>query len=180
MAMYKHYMIVEGDYHDVYVDPRNYTVSAVTEFYVVNNVIQSGYDSQLPKSIVDMMFKGSSFQYYTTLYPGQDVRWYEVFQTYDRCGADFEIGIPVGAIAAVYIIAYGGTALGPAAYTAAALFSSIGVSISAQGSSITIFGGVGNMPQSVPVDLSILTSNLRYSQGGCTYNVPIVIYVNAS
>lgn len=160
--------------------PTNNTVaiSAVTDVLTYGNIIQGGRDySRPPQILLDAMFAGNELRYVATLAPGDSLPFSTIFNVYDTCGADFEIGIPVGAIVAALI-----------GQPWAKLISDFGVSISVEGSKITIMGGVDNDgKRGITEHVFVATSGLKYRHEACWliycktcyYNVPIGIYIEA-
>ncbi|ABM81177.1 hypothetical protein Hbut_1349 [Hyperthermus butylicus DSM 5456] len=114
--------------------------------------------------------------------PGEFVDLRDIFRSYDTCGADFEIGIPIGAMLAVPACAALGLPTGGAACAALTAFmSSFAVTISAESPSVTVYGNIGNLGDtpSIENDVNVFEyvymaeSRYKYVYGDCEYNVPV-------
>ena len=166
--------------------------------------IQGGLEYGLPHSnLMQAFFSGTNMTQlqisdtYTEdgdLDPGEFIELKRIFQYFDTCGSDFEIGIPVGAIAATIIcVKLGLPTLGTACKIAIVFASTFQTSISIQGPSMTISGHLynhGNHP-SIPNDANtdevvyMAVSKYRYKVdppwwcpwcSPCYYNVPAGMY----
>ncbi|RLG83213.1 MAG: hypothetical protein DRO40_05295 [Thermoprotei archaeon] len=126
--------------------------------------------------------------------PGESIAFEQIFQYCDTCGADFEVGIPVGAFAAIAICAALGLPTGGLSCTTAVAFASaFAITISAEGPSVYISGGAENEGDDpdYPGDYNVYEvvyvriSSYQYKVdppwwcfwcGPCYYNVPAGIY----
>lgn len=117
------------------------------------------------------------------LQPREYMAFELIFPYFDVCESDFEVGIPVGAAAALAVcigLGYGPNT--PACLAAIKFSSAFQVSISAQGPSIRISGNIVNHGMydgrgynvSEVVYMSI--SQYQYKSNTCYYNVPAGIY----
>ena len=126
--------------------------------------------------------------------PGESVTLEQIFQYHDTCGADFEVGIPVGSFAAIGVCAaLGLPTSGLACVVAERFASAFQITLSAQGLSIYISGNLvnhGDHP-SIPGDYNVYeavyvrVSSYQYRVdppwrcpwcGPCYYDVPAGIY----
>ena len=154
-------------------------IAAVTDVITSGNIIEGGEDKEQPPSVLlDNILRGVNLNEVDVLYPGDSLPLGTLFETYDTCGADFEIGIPVGAIVGDLLGGPAGAAVG-SAFTA---------SLSAEGSRIHIMGGIENEGYyGVSEPIYVGVSKLRYSQEQCWlaycqrcyYNVPIGLYIES-
>jgi hypothetical protein len=107
--------------------------------------------------------------------PGESIEYKYVFQTFDTCGAGFEVGVPVGAWLAAAI----GTRLNPVAAAFAAAFSA---SLEYAPASVYVDGWLTNIGQFSGIgyntyeQIYVATSSYVYAYGSCKYNVPVGVY----
>ncbi|ABM81224.1 hypothetical protein [Hyperthermus butylicus] len=157
----------------------SYVIAAVTDVITEGSIIEGGEEKSKPaEPLMSYLFEGIELTSVGTLNPGDSLPLGSIFNTFDTCGADFEIGIPVGAIV-------GGLLGGP---EGAAIGSVFGVSVSAEGAKIYILGGIENEGNyNVPEYIWVGASKLKYRHEQCWlffcqtcyYNVLIGIYVEA-
>jgi hypothetical protein len=180
--------------------------SLITDVWVIGSTIQGGRESGLPHQIIMNNFY-SGTNYTGRLYisdtsladgkldPGETIAFEQIFKYYDTCGGDFEIGIPLGAIAAIGICAGLGLPTGGTACMVATAFaSSFQLSLSFKGSTIYITGGLMNEGQyygvgyNVPEYITMRISRYKYYVpppwwcfwcSPCEYKVPAGIYFKA-
>ncbi|MEM0203940.1 MAG: hypothetical protein QXO16_08680 [Archaeoglobaceae archaeon] len=123
--------------------------------------------------------------------PGESIALEQIVQYFDTCGADFEVGIPAGSLAALSICAVLGLPAGGTACAVAVAFSSaFQLSLSIQGS-MYITGGLVNHGEfngrgyNVPEDVYMAISRYQYKVDPpwwcfwctpCYYRVPAGIY----
>lgn len=114
---------------------------AISDVLVEGDNIESGEEYGLPDdSLMQLLFSGTNETEVTRLGPGESITFDQIFQTCDTCGADFEVGIPVGAMAALAAeVTTGGLAT-----PVAAGLSGFQVTLSAVGASIHIYGIIDN------------------------------------
>ncbi len=129
------------------------------------------------------------------LSPGEYISFPLIFQHYDECDVDFEVGIPLGALLAYGIAVALGVPTGGTTFIVATAFAaSFQVYLSAEGSSIEIWGGITDHgdDSSIPNDYDvsekvyIRISRYRYQYlhrecflfwcTDCYYDVPAGIY----
>ncbi|MFN7106521.1 MAG: hypothetical protein ACK4M3_08090, partial [Pyrobaculum sp.] len=151
--------------------------------------IQGGYNDGLPDGrIMNIIFSGSSPKKLEIpdtvlkdgkLDPRESIKLQQVFPYFDKCGANFEATIPVGAFAALACTTLtGGTSASACVY----FLSNIGISLSHQGPQIYIFGDITNhgayekTGYNVSEYVYMAVSNYQYSSGSCYYNVPVATY----
>ncbi|ADM27812.1 hypothetical protein Igag_0997 [Ignisphaera aggregans DSM 17230] len=160
----------------------NNTITATITYIsynVVNNIkyIVGGREYGEPKQIVDMMFNGTEEQYVKRLNTSQSLLFDDIFNTYDAI--DFEIGVPVGAVAAVFL-EYSGLITNSSVLSFIAGFS---VDIAREG--LETFSGslynAGDDPAipndyNVWEDVYIRVSKYEYIKNGYRFKVPIGIY----
>ncbi len=119
---------------------RDEVTFAISDVLVSNGLIESGKSYGLPSdSLMSYFFAGTEEVGILNLSPGESVPLNHVFQSFDKCGADFEIGIPVGAM-----IAVAASVLFPISAPVAAGLSGFQISVSAVSASIRITGGIEN------------------------------------
>lgn len=140
-----------------------------------------------PSSILNNLFSSSTMQYMKTMAPG--ICYQFNFSKIDTCSADMEIGIPVGAIAALIgctILAgsLGITCTSATATVLATFLSGLGVDVNVEGASMYVAYSVCNRGASsisvfnVPEDIYAAFSSIQYvAQGSYSYHIPIGIYV---
>jgi len=161
--------------------------AVITDAYVINNLIQGGGNSGYPsQTIMDMLFKGSNFIWLIVpnstlsdgvLSPGETFYTTDFYNLYDTCGENFEVGIPVGSIAACVACLALNLELGEMpCLVAEAFLSAFGVSISGSQSIVIVDDLIKNIGPSNEA-VYIATSNYPYSSGSCIYKVPIGLYV---
>jgi len=180
--------------------------SLITDVWVIGSTIQGGEERGLPHQIImNNFYSGTNDTGILSipgtplddgkLDPNESINFKQIFPYYDTCGADFEVGIPLGAIVATGICAGLGIPSGGLACTVAMAFaSSFHVSLSFKGSSIYIGGGIENKGQyrgagyNVPVYISMRISRYKYYApppwwcfwcSPCEYKVPAGIYFKA-
>ncbi len=124
------------------------------------------------------------------LQPGEYVSFRQIIPSVDKCYNDFEIGIPVGVIAAMAICSALGVPIASTTCATAIAFASMfSVSLSVQSPSLYVAGGVenhGDLPyvigdSNVPVKVFMAVSKFRYVETlplgiKCYYRVPLGIY----
>jgi len=111
------------------------------------------------------------------LSPGETFYTTDFYNLYDTCGENFEVGIPVGSIAAcVACLALNLELGGVPCLVAEAFLSAFGVSISGSQSIVTVDDLINNTGLANEA-VYIATSNYPYSSGSCIYKVPIGLYV---
>ncbi|MFN3804777.1 MAG: hypothetical protein ACK4SY_06950 [Pyrobaculum sp.] len=187
--------------YDGYICPFGYYVKVnylydkietfVQDVLAYNGVIQGGLQRGLPDSrIMDRFFEGGELTLLQIpnsaladgkLDPGESINSSKIFPHFNKCGTDYEVTIPVGAIAALLLCTKlsGGTAT-PACY---AFLSNIGVTLSHQGPTIfvdiklTNEGAVGGIGYNVPEYVYMAVSKYYYyGSDSCTYKVPVATY----
>lgn len=100
--------------YDVYYEGpmgRDYTQEEdyfyIADIYISGTTIVNGKDFGLPQEITNFFYGGIDKQQLIipntalsdgALQPGEHIQLNEIFPYFDRCGADFEVGIPVGAV----------------------------------------------------------------------------------
>ncbi|MCI4396877.1 MAG: hypothetical protein JHC28_04895, partial [Thermoprotei archaeon] len=161
--------------------------AVITDAYAINNLIQGGGNSGYPsQTIMDMMFKGSNLTQLIVpnstlsdgiLSPGEYIHSSQFYSLYDTCGANFEVGIPVGSmLATAACLALNLELGGVPCLVAEAFLSAFGVSISGSQSIVIVDDLIKNIGPSNEA-VYIATSNYPYSSGSCIYKVPIGLYV---
>jgi len=189
LKLYTCYWVPEASTYTCYYDKdeiRAYIAYVWLRSYEIMGGVVPGAP---PSSILNNLFSGSTMQYMKTIAP--EMCYQFDFSKIDVCGADIEIGIPVGAIAA----AIGCTILaGPlgikctsaTATILAAFLSGLGVDVNVEGASMYVLytvcnQGAGSISTSnVPEDIYVAFSNIQYvAQGSCTYRIPIGIYMRS-
>jgi len=164
----------------------NNTITATITYIsynVVNNkkyIVGGREYGEPPKQIVDMMFSGTEEQRINrTLYPGDTLWFGEIFNTYDAI--DFEIGVPVGAMAAALLKALN---LIPNPYSFVLSFiAGFSVDIAHEGR-VRIDGKLRNAgddpaipnDSNTPEAVYIRVSKYEYVKNGYRFKVPIGIY----
>ncbi|MFN3268915.1 MAG: hypothetical protein ACK416_06630, partial [Zestosphaera sp.] len=150
---------------------------------VIGDVLTSGLtivgdrEWELPHSeLMKMFFNGTEMKKLVIpdtsladgdLDPGESVALEHIFKYFDKCPHDFEIGIPAGSIAALVMCGALGLPTGGSACLAAIAFASaFQLSLSAEGSSIYVTGGIDNYGD--------------YPGISGDYNVPEIVYVAVS
>jgi len=172
----------------------------IADILTEGSTILGGSESGLPhQSLINMLFNGTTLKRLIIpgthlsngdLEPGEYVALEQIFNYYDTCDADFEVGIPVGAITALACGALGTPVAGAAC---SAFLSRFGVSLSMEGGSAFVTGNLvnqGDIPE-IPNDHNVLElidvafSKFRYKVdppwwcwwcSPCYYNVTIGIY----
>ena len=176
-----------GENSDTYL--RDDVTFAISDILLNGSNIDSGSAFGMPHEIINYyFFAGTNETYITRLSPGDSMMFENIFQTFDKCGADFEVGIPVGAI-----VAAAASLMAPISAPVAAGLSGFSVTLSAVGASIYIKGGIenhGDVP-GVPGDYNVnenvyvRISKYRYKVdppwwcpwcSPCYYDVPVGIY----
>lgn len=178
----------------VYVDGsseylRDEVTAAISDVEVIGNIIQGGASYSLPpQDLIEVLFSGTEERYVDTLAPNESLPLGSVLGGFDTCGSDFEIGIPVGAMVGLVVLA-----AFPEATPAAAAIAGFQVSMSATGASIFVGGGIKNKGDDpyVPDDhdayeqVYARVSKLKYKVdppwwcfwcSTCYYDVPAGIY----
>ena len=113
---------------------------SISDILLSGDEIESGYAYGMPHEIINnYFFEGTEEAFVTRLSSGGSIRLKTVFQACDKCGADFEIGIPVGAI-----VAAAASLAAPLSGPVAVRLPGFAVSLSNVGASIYIEGGVQN------------------------------------
>lgn len=178
--------------------------NVITDILTYGSNIEGGSDLGLPdENLMEKFYEGTNetlLQIPDTylddgkLDPGEYVSFPQIFNYYDECGSDFEIGIPAGSIAALGICSALGLPTGGMGCAVAVAFAStFQTSISAQGPQVFIYGGIYNHGDdpNIPGDYDIYEyvymriSKYQYKQdppwwcfwcGPCYYDVPAGIY----
>ncbi len=171
--------------------------------HLITNILTSGIEivggssDGLPhNNLMQMFFNGTNLirlqipDTWTAngdLDPGESTTFRRIFRYFDTCGADFKVGIPVGVMAALGICSALGYSPGaPACAAAIAFASAFQISLSIQGSSISINGGIENLGEENGVGYDVTEyvymaiSRYQYGDaiGTCSYNVPAGIYLD--
>lgn len=163
--------------------------TAITDVLISGSSIIGGYENGLPAdALLQNFLAGTNETYVTTLAPHESVTLESIFQYYDTCGTDFEIGLPVGALVAAVV-----SLAAPIASPVAAGIAGFQVSLSAVGASVWISGNIvnqGDLPD-VPGDFNVYEgvwmriSKYKYKvdppwwcfwYSPCYYDVPAGIY----
>ncbi|MEM0467576.1 MAG: hypothetical protein QXT27_00035 [Pyrobaculum sp.] len=168
----------------------------IADIYVSNMIIISDKDFVLPAEIINFFYEGVTKQGPLTisgtalddgkLDPGEYLYFSQLFSYYDKCGADFEVGIPVGAIIVAALTKNVQLTLATAAIKA------LEVSLSVEGANVYINGNIynyGDHPD-VPNDMNIaeyiVVAVGRYNYTAkdfwgntCTYDVPAGLYIES-
>lgn len=178
-----------------------YEVEAVvTDVLTDGSTILGECKNELPhQSLMSTLFNGSVLKQLSIpgtllsdddLDPGEYITLEQIFNYYDVCNSDFEIGVPVGAMAA---LACGALDIPVAGATCRAFTSGFEISLSVDGGSIMVTSnlvshgyvsdilGDYNVPESVYVALSKLGIKWIYCSGVCGvlhsyYNVTVETY----
>jgi len=172
---------------DIYL--RDEVTFAISDILLNGTNIESDSAYGMPHEIINYyFFAGTNETFVTRLSPKESMQLRNIFQTFDKCGADFEVGIPVGAI-----VAAAASYVAPISAPVAAGLAGFSVTLSAVGASIYIEGGIenhGDVP-GVPGDYNvgenvyIRISKFRYKVdplwwcpwcSPCYYDVPVGIY----
>jgi len=168
---------------------RDEVTAAVSDVYVIGNNIQGGASHYLPpEQFMNVLFSGTEEKRVGTLAPNTTLALGSIVEGFDTCGSDFEVGIPVGALVGLVVLA-----AFPEAAAVAAAVAGFQVSLSATGASIYVGGGIknkGDVPY-VPDDhaayeqVYVRVSKLRYKVdppwwcfwcSPCYYDVPAGMY----
>ena len=199
-SMYKVYYCEASSCEYVYDDVDH----IITDILAYGSTIMGGESSGLPAEDIMYNFYDGTHEVRLEidgtalndgdLDPGESIAFEQIFQYYDTCGANFEIGIPVGACAAIAICAALGLPTGGlACATAVAFASTFAITISAEVPSVYISGGAENEGDDpdYPGDYDVYEvvyvriSNYKYRVdppwrrpwcGPCYYDVPAGIY----
>ncbi len=163
---------------------------SISDILLSGDEIESGYAYGMPHEIISSyFFAGTNEAFVTRLSPGESIRLKTVFQTCDKCGADFEVGIPAGAI-----VAAAASLATPFSGPVAAGLSSFAVSLSNVGADIYIEGGVQNYGDdpgfpgdyNVSESVYVRVSKFRYRAdppllcfrcSPCHYGAPVGMYL---
>ena len=170
----------------------------IADIYTSGSTIMHGSSFGLPNEILNFFYGGVKKQWLIVpntaladgmLDPGEDVQFSQIFPYFDKCGADFEIGIPVGAIAATALSAL---TKSPQLALPMSIMSSIEATLSAQGASIYIIGNIKNygdhpgVPNdyNVPELIYIAVGRYNYTATDifgrtCAYSVPAGLYIES-
>jgi len=133
LDVYSVYLVVVGG-EVTYLHDK--VTATITDVLVESNDIAGGFEYGLPvDQLLGNLLAGTNETYVTSLAPGESETLESIFQNYDHCGADFEVGIPVGAMVAAAI-----SLVAPIASPVAAGIAGFQVSLSAVGASIWIHG----------------------------------------
>ncbi len=158
-------------------------VDKILSVYTDGYEIKGGINSGLP-SCIDWFFDGTNEENPeipgTSLSDGrldlgESIAFAALFPYYDQYGADFEIGIPVGALAAAALSST------PAAFMAPVI-SGLAVSLSVGlSASIYVGGGLqnnGNDPVGYNIweRIYVRVSKYKYSYGSYLFKVPVGLY----
>ncbi|MCY0890281.1 MAG: hypothetical protein OWQ51_04770 [Pyrobaculum arsenaticum] len=177
-----------------YIGEENYFY--IADIYVNNMIIISDQAFGLPSEIVNFFYEGVTKQGPLTipgtalddgkLDPGEYLYFSDLFPYYDKCGADFEIGIPVGAIIVAALTKNVQLTLATAAIKA------LEVSLSVEGANVYIIGHIYNYGDhpGVPNDMNIAeyiaiaVGKYKYTAkdswgNTCTYDVPAGLYIES-
>jgi hypothetical protein len=182
----------EGPVGRSYIQEENYFY--IADIYISGSTIVSGRDFGLPQEIINFFYGGVDKQQLVipntalsdgALQPGEYILFEEIFPYFDRCGADFEVGIPLGSIVSAAL-----------ARTRTSLpidvFPGVDISLSVQGARIYIKGSIhnhGDHPD-IPTDYNapeyiyVAVSKYQYTATDlwgniCRYQVPSGIYIEA-
>jgi len=176
-------------------------VEAIVEDVLTSGTtIEGGSELGLPdETILRIFFQNVDFKQLQIpgteladglLQPGEGVSFRQIIPSVDECYNDFEIGIPVGVIAAMAICSALGVPIASTACATAMAFASMfSVSISIQSPSLYVNGGIenhGDLPyitidSNVPVKVYMAVSKFRYVETlpfgtKCYYRVPLGMY----
>lgn len=196
------YWRVEVCYYDVCFYIRDEVETIITDILTSGLWIPGGWENGLPHdTIMNNLYLGTNITQpiipNTTLADGylsvdESITFRYVFQYFDACGGDFEVGLPVGAFLATATctaleIPSGGTAC----VVATAFASAFQVSIGFEGVQIFADGGLQNLGNedgagyNVVESIYVRISKYRYQTppswwcpwcSPCTYNVPAGIH----
>jgi hypothetical protein len=168
----------------------------IADIYTSNMIITSDKGFGLPTEIINFFYEGTNKQGPLTisdtalgdgkLDPGEYFYFSQLFSYYDKCGADFEIGIPVGAVIVAALTKNVGLTL------TTAVIKAIEVSLSVEGASVYINGNIYNYGDhpGVPNDMNvaeyiaIAVGKYQYTAkdfwgNTCTYDVPAGLYIES-
>jgi len=195
LKLYTCYWVPEASTYTCYYDKDEIRTYIAYVWLTSSGINGGAMRTKPPDSIMNNLFSGTTMQFVKTLQPPSPsldcIQLENILRSTDTCGADVEIGIPVGAIAAAIgctILAepLGITCTSATATILAAFLSGLGVDINVEGSSMFIYGSIcnqgahGSNTYNVPENVYIALSNIQYvAQGSCTYRIPIGIYVRS-
>ena len=197
---------VEKVYICTFGDGCSYTGDSVKAY--IADVVTKGKEIEggaskedFPTEIVNLMFKGVKLQRLRIdetgladgdLDPEESVSHRLIFKYFDKCSSDFEIGVPIGSIAAAAACTVFDVPP-PACTTATVFMSAFQITLSAESQNIMIVGGIknyGDDPE-IPNDYNkaeevyIAKSIFRYKEdppwwqfwrSTCYYDVPAGVY----
>ncbi|MGC9051184.1 hypothetical protein [Pyrobaculum sp.] len=168
----------------------------IADVYFSGNTIITGKSFGLPQEIVSLFYGGVDKQQLVIsntalsdgkLDPGETVWFSQIFPYFDRCGADFEVGIPVGAIVLAVL-----TRVPVPVVLPKGVFPGVDISLSVQGATIYVLGSISNYGDhpGVPTDYNApeyiyaAVSKYQYTAtdlwgNTCRYQVPSGIYIEA-
>jgi hypothetical protein len=192
LKLYTCYWVPEISSYTCYYDKDEVRAYMAYVWLTSSEINGGAIGTKPPDSIMNNLSSGITMQFVKTLQPPSSsldcIQLENIFRGIDTCGADVEIGIPVGAIVAVL----GCMLAEPLGITSAsatiliAFLSGLGVDINMEGSSMFIYGSICNQgacsssTYNVPEYVYIALSNIQYvAQGSCTYRIPIGIYVRS-
>lgn len=197
--MYRVYRTYNCDPHNC-VPWYDEVEAVITDVLTEGSTILGGRENGLPhQTLMDMLFNGSVLRHLSIpgtllsdgdLDPGEYIALEQIFDYYDACNSDFEIGMPVGAIAALACSTPGTPVAGAACV---AFTSGFEISLSMEGGSMMMTGNLvnhGDVPNvpgdyNVPELVYIALSKFRYKVdppwwcqwcSPCYYNVTTGIY----
>ncbi|MGC8975757.1 MAG: hypothetical protein ACP5KB_06155, partial [Thermoprotei archaeon] len=190
------YLCVFGDCSLI----RDEVDSFITDVLIYGTTIQGGDESGLPHpAIMENFYSGTNVtRPYISgtplddgdLDPGESVALQQIIRHYDACGSGFEVGVPVGALAAIVVCSALGLG-GPACGVAVAFASAFEVSLDFEPQSIYIAGVLqnhgarGGIGYNVTEYVDTRISRYKYQQPPpwwcpwcppCRYDVPAGIY----
>ncbi|ABL87600.1 conserved hypothetical protein [Pyrobaculum islandicum DSM 4184] len=177
-----------------YIQEENYFY--IADIYISGSTIVSGKDFGLPQEVANLFYGGVDKQQLVisntalsdgALQPGEHIQFNEIFPYFDRCEADFEVGIPVGAVVLAVLARVPVPAVLPKD-----VFPGIDISLSIQGATMYVLGSIKNYGDhpDVPTDYNVpeyiyaAVSKYQYTAtdiwgNTCLYQVPSGIYIEA-
>ncbi len=130
------------------------------------NHIVGGVKNGLPgNEFMELLFGSADFDFVKTLQPNDYIYLSDIAQGYDTCSVGLSIGVPLGAILAIFA-----PETMPA--TLVALMPHIGVNLRGY-STVNIEGLIVNNGTVFPENLYVATSKIHYRAETCTYVFPL-------
>ncbi|MEM3326659.1 MAG: hypothetical protein QXK63_04350, partial [Thermoproteus sp.] len=168
----------------------------IADIYVSGTTVVSGLSFGLPQEIINFFYGGINKQQLVIpdmaladgkLDPGETFQLGQIFPYFDKCGADFEVGVPIGAVAAAVL------ARSPIRLALSKdAIPGVEVSLSVQGANIYVFGSIHNygdhpgiptdhdVPEFIYVAVGKYSYTARDIWGNtCLYQVPAGLYVES-